>query len=115
MTESTLRLWRAHASDGHADDVTDPSRRILVARRDDPQRTIVAGERSPITRVRQKDTPIGRRRVELGQSEQYGARELRRVFDQWIRQPLAQEILSRDEKLGTIRATLKENAVHFTN
>ena len=52
--------------------------------------------------------------LKLGESDQYGARELRRVFDRSIRQPLAQEVLTRDENLGTIRATLSPTGVSFS-
>ncbi|MBI1849750.1 MAG: ATP-dependent Clp protease ATP-binding subunit [Planctomycetes bacterium] len=52
--------------------------------------------------------------LKLGESDQYGARELRRVFDRVIRQPLAQEVLSRGEDLGTIRATLSPTGVTFS-
>jgi ATP-dependent Clp protease ATP-binding subunit ClpC len=52
--------------------------------------------------------------LKLGESDLYGARELRRVFDREIRQPLAQEVLVRPEKLGTIRVSLTERGLAFS-
>jgi len=59
------------------------------------------------------DDGVYDRLIELGASEPYGARELRRIVDHHLRQPLAQEILRREEKGGTIRVTLGGQGLTF--
>jgi len=44
--------------------------------------------------------------IERGVSEQFGARELRRTIDRYLRQPLAEELLRRGESAGVVRASL---------
>ena len=51
--------------------------------------------------------------LELGDSATYGARELGRLVDQHIRQPLAAEILRHGDDIGLIRATLGEEGIEF--
>jgi len=52
--------------------------------------------------------------TQLGESEDYGARELRRVVDVNLRQPLAEELLRRGgDAVGTIRVGLREGRLTF--
>ncbi|MEZ5965329.1 MAG: ATP-dependent Clp protease ATP-binding subunit [Planctomycetota bacterium] len=53
--------------------------------------------------------------TKLGESEDYGARELRRVVDVNLRQPLAEELLRRGgEAVGTIRVQLEDGRLVFS-
>lgn len=52
--------------------------------------------------------------TQLGESEEYGARELRRVVDVNLRQPLAEELLRRGgDSVGTIRVGVREGRLTF--
>jgi ATP-dependent Clp protease ATP-binding subunit ClpC len=51
--------------------------------------------------------------IERGTSEQFGARELRRTIDRYLRQPLAEELLRRNARGGAVRATLAGDRVQF--
>ncbi len=52
--------------------------------------------------------------IQLGESEDYGARELRRVVDHSLRQPLAEQLLRRGgEAVGTIRVTVTGGQLVF--
>ena len=48
-----------------------------------------------------------------GASERFGARELRRVVDQKLRQPLAREFLRRGDKVGAVRVRVREGSLHL--
>jgi len=52
----------------------------------------------------------------IGQSDPryFGARELRRVVDRCLRQPLAYELLQRSVPIGTVRVTLDGGALRFS-
>ncbi len=52
--------------------------------------------------------------VSLGTSQEFGARELRRVVDRSLRQPLADEILDRGTTGGTIHVRLENGELTFT-
>ena len=49
----------------------------------------------------------------IGQTEQFGARELRRVVDKQIRQPLARAILARESDPGEIRVSVADGRLIF--
>jgi ATP-dependent Clp protease ATP-binding subunit ClpA len=51
--------------------------------------------------------------LEHGSSQRFGARELRRVVDRHLRQPLAREVLSRADGAATIRVEVKDGALAF--
>ena len=51
----------------------------------------------------------------LAKCEQFGARELRRVVDHELRQPLAREVLRLGEDVGTIRVGLRDGALAFAS
>jgi ATP-dependent Clp protease ATP-binding subunit ClpC len=46
--------------------------------------------------------------------ERFGARELRRVLDRCLRQPLAREILERGELAGSLHVTVADGALRFS-
>ena len=48
-----------------------------------------------------------------GASERFGARELRRVVDQKLRQPLAREFLRRGDKVGAVRVRVREGTLQL--
>jgi len=51
--------------------------------------------------------------LQLGDTDQFGARELKRVVDRTIRQPLAEELLAHPPTAGTIRITLQKDGLQF--
>ncbi|TAH37000.1 MAG: ATP-dependent Clp protease ATP-binding subunit [Planctomycetota bacterium] len=51
--------------------------------------------------------------LELANSREFGARELRRVVDHQLRQPLAREVLRLGEDIGVIRVSLRDGALAF--
>ena len=51
--------------------------------------------------------------IQLGESERFGARELRRVVDVHLRQPLAEEVLRHGGGMGTIRVGLRDGRLRF--
>ncbi|HEY2955439.1 MAG TPA: ATP-dependent Clp protease ATP-binding subunit [Candidatus Eisenbacteria bacterium] len=51
--------------------------------------------------------------IQRGVSEQFGARELRRTVDRYLRQPLAEELLRRGNGAATVRASLDGDRVRF--
>ena len=51
--------------------------------------------------------------LDLGDVPQYGARELRRVVDREVRQPLAQEILRHGDEIRVIRVQRGEDGLKF--
>ncbi len=51
--------------------------------------------------------------IEQGDGNRYGARELRRVVDRLIRQPLAREILARSGDGGTVRVGVADGELRF--
>ena len=53
------------------------------------------------------------RLIELGVSDEYGARELRRAVDLHLRQPLAAEILRRGEGIAGIQVSVEDGELRF--
>ncbi len=53
------------------------------------------------------------RLIELGVSDEYGARELRRAVDLHLRQPLATEILRRGDGIAGIRGSVEDGEIRF--
>jgi ATP-dependent Clp protease ATP-binding subunit ClpC len=51
--------------------------------------------------------------IRQGVSEQFGARELKRAIDRWLRQPLAEELLRRGDNAGTVRVRLSDDRIVF--
>src|SRR5262249_53330984 len=51
--------------------------------------------------------------IDRGVSERFGARELRRAIDRFVRQPLAEELIRRSETSGVVRAALARGEVQF--
>ena len=51
--------------------------------------------------------------LELGSSRKFGARELRRVVNRVVRQPLAKTILSREDQTGEVRVSVKDGQLVF--
>jgi ATP-dependent Clp protease ATP-binding subunit ClpC len=51
--------------------------------------------------------------IEHGVSEQFGARELKRAIDRWVRQPLAEELIRRGNSAGVIRVRLDGETLRF--
>ncbi len=51
--------------------------------------------------------------ISMAESHLYGARELRRVVDATIRQPLADKILREDIESATIRVTVRKTGLNF--
>jgi ATP-dependent Clp protease ATP-binding subunit ClpC len=51
--------------------------------------------------------------IRHGVSEQFGARELKRAIDRWLRQPLAEELLRRGDTAGAVRARLSGDRIVF--
>ena len=51
--------------------------------------------------------------LQNGSSERFGARELRRVVDQRLRQPLAREFLRRGDKVGAVRVRVREGGLRL--
>ncbi|MCP3962886.1 MAG: ATP-dependent Clp protease ATP-binding subunit [bacterium] len=59
------------------------------------------------------DDDVYGRLIELGTSQQYGARELRRAVDVHLRQPLATEILGHGEEIAGIRVSADGDELRF--
>jgi ATP-dependent Clp protease ATP-binding subunit ClpB len=59
------------------------------------------------------DDAVYDRLLEWGSSDRFGARELRRVVDRHLRQPLAQKVLERDGAAGEIRVTADADRLKF--
>jgi ATP-dependent Clp protease ATP-binding subunit ClpC len=51
--------------------------------------------------------------IRLGDSERFGARELRRVVDQHVRQPLAREFLNRGPNVGPVRVRFRDGTIRL--
>ena len=63
----------------------------------------------------QLEEPVYDHLIELGESAEYGARELRRVVDHSLRQPLAEELLRRaGDAGGTIKVRVHKGQIAFT-
>ncbi len=59
------------------------------------------------------DEGVYDRLIELGDSRQYGARELRRAVDVHLRQPLATEVLKHGEGIAGIRVSADGDEIRF--
>ncbi len=59
------------------------------------------------------DEDVYRYLINLSVGERFGARELRRVVDRELRQPLAETILRREGPLGTLRCSLGDDGIEF--
>ncbi len=59
------------------------------------------------------DAAVYDRLIELGVSDEYGARELRRAVDLHLRQPLAAEILARGNGIRRIRGSVEDGEIRF--
>ncbi len=53
------------------------------------------------------------RLLELGVSDEFGARELRRAVDLHLRQPLATEILRHDDGIAGVRGSVEDGEIRF--
>ena len=51
----------------------------------------------------------------LGDCASYGARELHRIVDRFVRQPLAEEVLRLGDSLGIIKVSLKDGELSFVS
>ena len=51
--------------------------------------------------------------IERGVSDRFGARELRRAIDRYVRQPLAEEFIRRGPSTGVVRARLEQDRLQF--
>jgi ATP-dependent Clp protease ATP-binding subunit ClpA len=59
------------------------------------------------------DEAVYDRLIELGAGDRFGARELRRVVDRHLRQPLAREVLTRTADGGTITVSVDGDEFRF--
>jgi len=59
------------------------------------------------------DDEVYDRLIELGVSDEFGARELRRAVDVYVRQPLAAKVLEHDDDIRGIRALVVDGEIRF--